>query len=131
MSVAILYDPVIPSRTARVKHLLTELLADVTHCYADSLKINGDANEIMTRVTKNISISLDPELLAQAKKRAKLYGFENSFSAYVAFLIKEDLGTEIEGQDDSGDFDASEFAEVTGSFVRLLSGHRSNWRKSQ
>lgn len=52
----------------------------------------------MNRITKNISISLDPTLLEQAKKRAALYGFKHSFSAYIAFLINEDLDSEVDGE---------------------------------
>lgn len=52
----------------------------------------------MNRITKNISISLDPTLLEQAKKRAAIYGFKHSFSAYIAFLINEDLDSEVEGE---------------------------------
>lgn len=37
------------------------------------------------------SISLEPGLAARADARAKRLGFENSFSAYVQRLIREDL----------------------------------------
>lgn len=41
--------------------------------------------------TKKTSISLDPDLEARAKERAAERGFNYSFSAYVASLIREDL----------------------------------------
>jgi hypothetical protein len=41
--------------------------------------------------TKKTSISLDPELEERAKKRAAEKGFQYSFSAYVAALIRDDL----------------------------------------
>jgi hypothetical protein len=37
------------------------------------------------------SISLDPDLAQRASDRANALGFGNSFSAYVAKLIREDL----------------------------------------
>jgi hypothetical protein len=41
--------------------------------------------------TKKTSISIDPTLAARALRRAAQLGFQNSFSAYVAKLIREDL----------------------------------------
>lgn len=40
--------------------------------------------------TKKTSISLKPELVDWAEVRAAELGFENSFSAYVAWLIQRD-----------------------------------------
>lgn len=37
------------------------------------------------------SISLSPEVATAAAKRARELGFENSFSAYIQKLIREDL----------------------------------------
>lgn len=41
--------------------------------------------------TQKTSISLPASVIASAKERAAECGFENSFSAYVAKLIKDDL----------------------------------------
>lgn len=43
-----------------------------------------------TRYVKT-SISLAPDIVKQAEERAKELGFENSFSAYIQKLIREDL----------------------------------------
>lgn len=43
--------------------------------------------------TKKTSISLDPSLENRAKQRADELGFANSFSAYIAKLIRDDLAT--------------------------------------
>lgn len=40
------------------------------------------------------SISLAPEIAKLAEERAKELGFENSFSAYIQKLIREDLERE-------------------------------------
>jgi hypothetical protein len=45
----------------------------------------------MPRTHATVAISLHPELRAQAQRRADGLGFRNSFSAYVAKLIADDL----------------------------------------
>lgn len=45
----------------------------------------------MSRTHKTVSISLTPELIELAKNRAIELGFKNSFSAYVAKLVEEDV----------------------------------------
>lgn len=53
----------------------------------------------MPRTQRPIAISITPDLLQLAKQRAKDLGFENSFSAYVKWLITEDLKPESPGRD--------------------------------
>lgn len=48
----------------------------------------------MSRTHKTVAISLRPELQADALARAKELGFQNSFSAYVAKLIADDLASQ-------------------------------------
>lgn len=45
----------------------------------------------MSRIHQTVAISLHPELRAAAQGRAEELGFRNSFSAYVAKLIAEDV----------------------------------------
>lgn len=45
----------------------------------------------MSRTHETVAISLHPELRDEARQRAAQLGFGNSFSAYVAKLIAEDL----------------------------------------
>lgn len=52
------------------------------------------------RSTVNTSLSLAPDFLEQAKARARELGFENSFSAYVAKLIRDDLRVSSRAKDD-------------------------------
>jgi hypothetical protein len=39
------------------------------------------------------SISLDADLMAKAERRADALGFGNSFSAYIAKLIRDDVAS--------------------------------------
>lgn len=50
----------------------------------------------MPRKHKQVSISITPELLKRAHARAEQMGFGNSFSAYVAKLIRNDLAGDSE-----------------------------------
>lgn len=45
----------------------------------------------MPRTHATVAISLHPELREDARQRAQQLGFGNSFSAYVAKLIAEDI----------------------------------------
>ena len=45
----------------------------------------------MPRTHATVAISLHPELREEARQRAQELGFGNSFSAYVAKLIAEDI----------------------------------------
>lgn len=45
----------------------------------------------MPRKHTNIGLSITPELYKLAMERAERLGFENSFSAYIQKLIKDDL----------------------------------------
>lgn len=45
----------------------------------------------MSRTHATVAISLLPELRDEARQRAEELGFGNSFSAYIARLIAEDL----------------------------------------
>jgi hypothetical protein len=51
-----------------------------------------DMSEKQQRHTKRFSASIEPELLAAARERAKSLGFERyQFSRFVCWLIKRDL----------------------------------------
>lgn len=45
----------------------------------------------MPRIHATVAISLHPDLREEARQRAQELGFGNSFSAYVARLIAEDV----------------------------------------
>jgi hypothetical protein len=45
---------------------------------------------------KKTSISLDPGLMIKAKRIARERGFKNSFSAYIAKVIEEDIKRDAE-----------------------------------
>lgn len=44
----------------------------------------------MARATTTKTISLEPEVLRKGRRLAKLRGFTNSYSAYIAKLIEDD-----------------------------------------
>lgn len=50
-----------------------------------------------------VSVSLNPETLPAAKKRAQKLGFTNSFSAYVQKLVDDDLEQSAEAAKYGGD----------------------------
>ena len=50
----------------------------------------------MPRTHTNVSLSITPELMREAKEVAEAKGFGNSFSAYVAKLIADDVAASRE-----------------------------------
>jgi hypothetical protein len=77
-----------------------------------------------THVT--VAISLHPELRAQAQRRAEALGFRNSFSAYVAKLIADDLHEQVAAPSSA----AAELAAILEKHGKTARGNPSGSRSA-
>lgn len=72
----------------------------------------------MPRTHTNVSVSITPELMKAAKQAAANKGFGNSFSAYVAKLIADDIAGSPELTETPPAFRATAAAETVAKSVK-------------